>query len=261
MENPKENPQVPQENIKEKKKKRKIGRTIDFRRVESVKKARENPLCSRLENIEIEDICRWRGEGFSNRDIIRLYKNKYKNSDVFPYMLTTTLERLFEEPTAQKKIAFHRMHFLKSVKEIPITDKKVRLDDMENIRQKLRAAMDNIHFSQGPRAMTRFLQMTKRIIEVLDMARSEMEPKSGVSVNIGLGQGEMGELSDEQLQTERNNLLRKAGLSVERGSSAVDEAPEGDEGEGEERPTEVLLAAPKELRGQLPGSGTFVPDI
>jgi len=31
------------------------------------------------------------------------------------------------------------MEFLKTVKEIPIADKKVRLDDMENIRQRLKS--------------------------------------------------------------------------------------------------------------------------
>jgi len=204
-----------------------------------------------------EKIYKMAGEGFSQREIVTTL-NKEKRI----HLRCTSITRVLETPQAQKSVSKYRMEFLKTVKEIPIADKKVRLDDMENIRQRLKQILNNTHFDRGDKYVAKFLNVSRRLIEILDMARNEMEPKSGISIGIGLGQGELGELTDEQLQQERNSILRKAGIAVQRGSSEIDEAPEGDETKDHPGSAEVLLATPEELqRERVQDSSPFVPNL
>jgi len=213
-------------------------------------------IFDKLSDEEYALIYRLAGEGYAKREIMRKYNQLFRkdnnkkagNTAGHPYITTPTIERVLEQPEAQRHISKYRLEFLKNVKDIPVADKKVRLDDLENMRMRLRGILNSCHLERGDKNFNKFLTVTRRLIEILDMARNEMEPRNGINIGIGLGQGEMGELTDEQLQAERDELIRKANLVIKRGNSAVDEFTEGDEKQDSEEPPEILLASPTKLR-------------
>jgi hypothetical protein len=167
-------------------------------------------------------------------------------------------------PEAHRYVSKFRMEFLKTIKEIPISDKKVRLDDLERLRQRLMNLINNCQLNRShPKDITLFMAASRRVIEIIEIARNEMEQHPGLSIGIGLTQGDLSELSDDDLKNKRDELIKRATAAINRGTSGIDEVTEGDEGEAEGGPAQVLLATPEELPGSgaLPGGDVNVPDV
>ena len=217
-------------------------------------------IADRMTKDERMDIYRWSGEGYTLREICKMFNNR---SPSCKRARIPTVEAVLAMPEAHKFVAKFRMEFLKTVKDIPVAEKKVRLDDLESLRQRLMHIVNNCHLERGDKNISRFLTVSRRLIEVLDIARNEMEQRPGVSIGIGFGNdGGLSELTDEQLQQQRDDLIRRAYIAEQRRTSVLDEITEGDGDKNKPGPPEVLLAAPEELRREeLPGSKPDVPDV
>lgn len=175
---------------------------------------------------ERQSIYRWAGEGYTLREICKMFNNQRGPQS---RVRIPTIERILALPEAHASVARYQLEFLQTLKDLPISEKKVRLNDLEKLRQRLMYIINNCHLERGKDQVGRFLSVAKRLIEVLDIARNELEPRPGVAIGIGLNQGEMGGLTDEQLRNDRDDLLRQVRNSLKRESSEVDEDPEGDE--------------------------------
>lgn len=201
------------------------------------------------------------GEGYTPREVTTIFNNANKGGSTASIKLEETM-RIITLPEAQSFINKFRIDFLKTLKDIPVSEKKFRLHDMEKMRGQIMYLMGELN-PQRKDDFTKYMTCTRRMIEILDLARTEMEYKPNLSIGIGLGNmGDFGELTDEQLKQQRDELIRKAGSLIERRSQTLDDDTEGDVGESPERSAEILLAASKELqRDAVQYGGHDVSDV
>ena len=198
------------------------------------------------------------GEGFSLQEI----SNRLKKIWSSRFIRKETIEKILLLPEARKFVNTYRTAFLKTIKEIPIAEKKTRLDDLEKMRQRLEAMMNKCLFERAVLEEDKFLRISSMMIKVLDIARNEMEQHPGVQIGIGIGRGELGDLSDEDLKREREELLRRARVIIKQSVATVDEITEGDESADEGRSAAVLLAASGSVRrDELPIAQPDISDI
>lgn len=214
----------------------------------------------RLTRDERMKIYQWSGEGYSAREICKMY-NKARDTGT-PSIRIPGVEKILCLPEAHKFVSQFRLAFLKDIKQIPISEKKVRLDDLEKLRQRLMYIVNNLNLERSTKDISKFLAVSKRAIEVIDTARNEMEQRPGLSIGINTGGDDLSELTDEQLQQQRSEILSRARHALNPRTPPVDEAGEADEGTGQTRPAPILLAPSEELRRQeLSGGESDVPDI
>jgi hypothetical protein len=199
------------------------------------------------------------GYGYSSQEICK--ELQYKVNGAY-YVKKRIIENILLTPEAHKNVAKFRMEVTKEIRDFPISDKKVRLDELERMRQRLSTLIDNCHFERNKKEIANFLLYSRRMLEILEIARNEMEQHPNVSVGIGIGGGELGGLTDEDLRREREELLRRARIIVKQATSAADEIAEGDEAPDEGEPAQILLASSSGVqRDELQGSTPDVPDV
>lgn len=216
-------------------------------------------IADRLTRDERMKLYQWAGEGYTTREIVRMFNDSQPG---LAKIRVPGVEKILAMPEAHKFVAKFRIEFLKSVKEIPIAQKAVRLDDLEKMRQRLSHIAFNCHVDRSPKELSKFLMASKRLIEIIELARNEMEQRPGVAIGIGINQGDLGDLTDEQLKNERDELLRKTRNAIKRGITASDEVAEGDEAAGPAGSSEILLAPSEELRrDELPKREPDVPNV
>ena len=202
-------------------------------------------VADRLTRDERIEIYKLSGEGYSTKEITRMFNGTRAGA---AKVRIPGVERILAMPEAHRFVSKFRIDFLKSIEQIPISNKAVRLDDLEKIRQRLMHIVTNCYLDRGPKEISKFLMCTRRLIEITDLARNEMEQRPGVSIGIGLGQGDLNDLTDEQLKARRDEIIRRAAKAINSRAGGTDEISEGDEGSDSEQSSEILLASPEELR-------------
>lgn len=105
-----------------------------------------------------------------------------------------------------------RQHYLAKMKDTAIYNKRIRLDDLEELRQKY---LDMLRENQLADAEQRneFRVLSKGFIEVLNAAREEVEGKSMVFNQLNMNM-ELDGQSDEDLIQRRDELIAKAERSL-----------------------------------------------
>lgn len=199
------------------------------------------------------EIYRWAAEGRSVGDITSIFNRKYKPQDVGRHskLQSKTITKVLCLPEAEKYVGKYRLEFLSAIRDIPITEKRIRLADLELMRQKTMLFLKNVQASTNisPRAFTQYLALIKKMTEILALAKEEMEPKNGINIGIGIGgTGEFADINDEQLHDERDALLKKLRGPVNEGAQEAGSLTDGNEEEGEGESPQVLLAPSGELR-------------
>lgn len=208
----------------------------------------------RLTKDERLQIYQWIGEGYSTREICRMF-NKTRIPGT-PLLRIPGVERIMNLPEAHRFVSQYRINFLKEVKQVPISEKRIRLDDLEKIRQKLSAILGNCHAHRSESELSKFMQVSKILLNVLDLARNEMEQRAGIFTPLGtIRDNELSEMTDEQLNEERKNLIARLQRTYEQRASSSNEDGEGDEGKDTTGSAEIFLAASEELRREELQSG------
>ena len=203
------------------------------------------------------------GEGYTKREVVDKINEARKTGETQARI--TTVEYLMTLPEAHRYVTAFRVEYLKTIKTIPIADKKVRLDDLEQIRTRIDYLMFNLRLDpRNDKSINRFMSMSKTLVDVLDCARAELEgPKGGINIGIvNNNEGELEGLSDEEIIRRQKELISQAQKIIDPRDEESDNDEQDYEGEDKSRPTEILLASPKELRrDQMPGLGTYRKDI
>ena len=197
-------------------------------------------------------VYKWTGEGYTPREIVNmLNRGENENGEArkgASRIGLNTIMNILSLPEAPAFITKFRTEFLKTLKDIPISEKKFRLYDMEKLRTKVMFMVGELN-PMTKNDFPKFLQCTSKMIQILDLARNEMEYKPNLAIGIGFNNnGELNDLTDEQLRAQRDELIRKAANSIQPRSQALDDDPEVDDAEATDRSVEVLLAASEELR-------------
>lgn len=111
--------------------------------------------------------------------------------------------------------------YLNRVKEVPIANKRIRVDDLEKVRVKLMKLLnENTCETKAQREEFRFLCRT--LNDTIINAREEMEKKP--FINLGLG--DFSDKSDDELIAERNDILKKVGRLIPGSVIEVDSSTE-----------------------------------
>jgi len=200
------------------------------------------------------------GEGYKPIEVVRAINKSMKDQKIAGSIRMPGLERILALPEASNWISKYQMKFLEKVKTIPIAEKKVRMDDLEMIRNRLLHLLSTLKPGQGE--FSKFMAVVRRTLDVLQLARDEMEQRPNLSIGIGVGDGgELSGIKDKAIQQEYRELLNKASKALERGTQASDDFTEGDGDEDTSGSAEVFLATSEELSGEeVPSGGNRVFD-
>ena len=114
------------------------------------------------------------GEGYTHFEIVRWMNRMHGGKDKKDQFHGRTVQAILSRPEAHRFVGKFRQEFLKDVKEIAIADKRIRLYDLEALRQRLSTLIINIKIERAG-SEEKFFRFSKRLMEVLDMAREEME--------------------------------------------------------------------------------------
>jgi len=112
---------------------------------------------------------------------------------------------ILKAPKYQSRIQFFRKKYLSSVTDVPIANKRIRLDILQNIVTNINKTLPRIVDGKGSiraKSMRKFLQLTKRLNDFLITARDEMEKKP----QLQLVQIQGSHLTNEELLNEERSV-------------------------------------------------------
>lgn len=135
-----------------------------------------------------------------------------------------------------KKLDFYRKKYLNSVAEVPISNKRIRLDTIQDVVDKINNTIIKVAGNKkqiNNRALKKFLALAKRLNEFLVSAREEMEKKPQFQlVQIQGAEYTMEELLSEQRDIDNRAapLIRARGITLsleeETGNTGGDTLPD-----------------------------------
>lgn len=196
------------------------------------------------------------------RSVNKLPSRKEKEA-ISKELMETFLDRHDVEEIVSKR----RLEYVKAIRILPIADKKNRLFDLEKMRKKFERVISHL-IEPGAdinnRETQQLIKASNMMIQILNAARDEMEHRPNLAVGVTINQGDLSELTDEQLAQQRSELLSRAQRSLKSRVVDSDETSEGDGREDQERSSPVLLAPPEELRRdweELPPGGNAISDV
>lgn len=154
---------------------------------------------SRISEDKILTVLKMHAEGWKGADICATTELSYQ-----------TVHGLIVEPSNKPFIDDFRRGYMARVMDVPIANKRIRLDDLETCRVKLLDELSKV----GEGEISKMANVIRRIVEVLERAQNEMEQRPIYLAQIVSGYNEFGRLSDEQLYEKREQLLRLAQRSL-----------------------------------------------
>ena len=176
-----------------------------------------------LDNEQKMLVMRMHAEGSDSGQIRREVKLKY-DIDASLDVIKAVLVAKKHQPYIKQ----FKDTYLATVREVPIANKRFRLDDVEKVRKKLLQLLDKNPLKTKS-DKTEFLQVTAELRRLLDTAREEMERKPQLISNVVMN---MGDMSDDQLHKRKTDLIRRlrtfdgrrtSGAYSDRGSSGSED--------------------------------------
>lgn len=176
------------------------------------------------------------GEGKDIETIATAIRRKFN--------LTITPEKL-EVLCAHEdnKVYVDRFHddYMARVKDVPIANKRMRLNDFQLMRDRMFKMAKEID-SSTQEGRKDLLMVFRRINEILCASREEMEGKSNAFTQINIT--ELSSLSDEELQRRKEILVAKALGTFKEADFAIGAIGAGAEAENASQSSQVPLAPP-----------------
>lgn len=128
-----------------------------------------------------------------------------------------------------KKYELHLKRFkeeyFKRIKDVPIANKRIRIDDLESIRKKIVKVLDD-NPCETKNQREEFRYMVRTLNDTIINAREEMEKKPNLIAGLGIV-GDLGEKSDDELIAERDEILAQARRIIPRAASEGSRDSEG----------------------------------
>ena len=146
-------------------------------------------------------VLRMSGEGYRLADIQRELNSKY-NISLHHESIKSTCEAKINQPFVQQ----FRESYLARVKEVPIANKRIRVDDLEKVRKKIIEQIEK-NPMETAKQKSEFLLMTNRLERVIEQAREEMEKKPQLIASVAVN--EFTSLSDAELLRRKDSLIQK----------------------------------------------------
>lgn len=169
------------------------------------------------------EVYKLHAEGLINSEIVKYLADAYGVSITAP-----SIFKILHTETAKVQIKRFREDYIKRVKDVPMANKRIRLDDLQIIRDKLMKQIKG-NPCETKAQRDEFRRDSRSLSEIVNSSRDEMEKK----VNLVPGFGVIGDFedkTDEQLIAERDELVRQAEKSLASRVTAIDIDPEGASG-------------------------------
>lgn len=167
------------------------------------KKVRKPPTFRKLTEDQRLLCIKMHVEGIMDKDVVVYIKDTWNIS----YTIAG-LHKLRESSKYDLAKKRYRERYLRSIQDVPISNKRVRIDTLEKVRIKLLKMLEeNPCADKSERA--EFCSQVKALNEVLVNARDEMEKKINLIPSVGIF-GDFGEKTDDELISEREELLNQA---------------------------------------------------
>lgn len=173
-------------------------------------------MASKLNNEQISLVLRMYAEGIGTTNIAKHVKKEFNIDYDRDYVYALTKSKKHQEELKRFK-----EDYMKRIKDVPIANKRIRIDDLEKVRTKIMQQIEeNPLETKVNREEFRFL--VRSLNDVIINAREEMEKKPFLMV----GLGDFSDKSDDQLIAERDEILKQAerlvsGPIIDIGSSST----------------------------------------
>jgi hypothetical protein len=145
-------------------------------------------------------VLRMRGEGIDCGSIRKEIKEKFGISMTYK-SINDTCNAKRNQPFVKQ----FRDMYLAKVRDVPIANKRYRLDDLERARKKIVSALERNPL-QTKSDKSEYLAFAGRLNQLIEQAREEMERKPHLIHNTVVN---MGELTDAQLHTRKQELIER----------------------------------------------------
>lgn len=158
-------------------------------------------------------------EGIGPSDISKYIKSEW-SIDYTPEGVSSLVKSKVHEPFLNRC----REDYLKKIKDVPIANKRIRIDDLEKVRNKVMKALEENKCATKTER-EEFRQLVRTLNDIIINAREEMEKKPNLVPVMGLG--DFSDKSDDDLIAERDELLKQAERLVAGGADKVSGSFEG----------------------------------
>lgn len=132
------------------------------------------------------------------------------------------IKKLVNLPDNRVVVAAYRGGYLNRIKDVPVANKRVRLDDMEEVRERMVEAIR----ATEPGQVKELVMVAKGLNETLANAREELEGKSIVLNQMNII-GDFSDKSDDELIDRRDELIRKVERTIAGRTTGINSNPEG----------------------------------
>lgn len=164
---------------------------------------------SKLTHDQRMQVLRMYGEGYRYADIQRQLKIDFGIS-LHHESIRSTCDAKINQPFIER----FRAAYLNKVSEVPIANKRVRIDDLEKVREKILRVIDKNPL-ETQKQRNEFLAFSSRLVAVVQQAREEIEKRPEIMNTFSVN--EFSDMSDEDLQKTREELLAKVRQSIQPG--------------------------------------------
>lgn len=152
-------------------------------------------------------VLRMHGEGYRYADIQKQLKTDFGIS-LHHESIRSTCDSKVNQPFIEK----FRAAYLTRIGEVPIANKRIRIDDLEKVRGKILKAIENNPLETSKQC-SEFLAFSGRLVTVIQQAREETEKRPEFTASFSTG--EFSNMSDEELMKTPNELLLKVRKSIQ----------------------------------------------
>lgn len=147
------------------------------------------------------------GEGHRYADIQRQLKIDFGIS-LHHESIRSTCDSKVNQPFIEK----FRAAYLSRISEVPISNKRIRIDDLEEVRGRILKVIKKNPL-ETTKQRSEFLALSGRLISVLQQAREETEKRPELMASFTVD--EFSTMSDEELMVKRSELLAKVKRSIQ----------------------------------------------
>lgn len=172
-------------------------------------------------------VCRLHAEGSTPTEIQRYIADEWKITFTLPGISNITGSKRY-----QVHIKTFKEAYLKRIKDVPLANKRIRLDDLQYARDKIIKCMKS-NPCENKAQRDEFMRLNRSLNEVIASSREEMEKKPNLIPGLGLV-GDFSDKSDEELSNERDEILKNAERTLNRRAPGADGNPERAIGENQE---------------------------